>query len=104
MAQLDPANHEQQHRLQREGGARRRATPTRRSVNDMYLLREDLLRPGRHADAVERGHLGDAAATPWRTRRTTATCIVRISGYNAYFVTLNREMQMELIERAEYGL
>lgn len=30
--------------------------------------------------------------------------MVRISGYNAYFVTLNREMQMELIERAEYGL
>jgi len=28
--------------------------------------------------------------------------IVRISGYNAYFVTLNRQMQMELIERAEY--
>lgn len=30
--------------------------------------------------------------------------MVRISGYNAYFVTLNRDMQMELIERAEYGL
>ncbi|MFO8049165.1 MAG: pyruvate formate lyase family protein, partial [Desulfosudaceae bacterium] len=30
--------------------------------------------------------------------------LVRISGYNAYFVTLNREMQLELIERAEYGL
>ena len=30
--------------------------------------------------------------------------LVRISGYNAYFVTLNREIQMELIERAEYGL
>ena len=30
--------------------------------------------------------------------------LVRISGYNAYFVTLNREMQIELIERAEYGL
>lgn len=29
--------------------------------------------------------------------------LVRISGYNAYFVTLNREMQIELIERAEYG-
>jgi formate C-acetyltransferase len=28
--------------------------------------------------------------------------MVRISGYNAYFVELNREMQMELIERAEY--
>ncbi|MBU3914605.1 formate acetyltransferase [bacterium] len=30
--------------------------------------------------------------------------IVRISGYNAYFVTLNKDMQQELIERAEYGL
>lgn len=30
--------------------------------------------------------------------------LVRISGYNAYFVTLNRDMQMELIERAEYGI
>ncbi|MBU2514705.1 formate acetyltransferase [bacterium] len=30
--------------------------------------------------------------------------IVRISGYNAYFVTLNKDMQMELIERAEYGV
>ena len=28
--------------------------------------------------------------------------LVRISGYNAYFVTLNREMQIELIERAQY--
>ncbi len=30
--------------------------------------------------------------------------IVRISGYNAYFDTLNRDMQQELIERAEYGV
>jgi pyruvate formate-lyase/glycerol dehydratase family glycyl radical enzyme len=30
--------------------------------------------------------------------------LVRISGYNAYFVTLNRDMQMELIERSEYTL
>ncbi len=30
--------------------------------------------------------------------------LVRISGYNAYFVTLNHDLQMELIERAEYGL
>ena len=28
--------------------------------------------------------------------------LVRISGYNAYFVTLNHDMQIELIERAEY--
>ncbi|MBN1364362.1 MAG: pyruvate formate lyase family protein [Syntrophaceae bacterium] len=30
--------------------------------------------------------------------------MVRISGYNAYFVTLNRNMQIELIERAEFGI
>ena len=30
--------------------------------------------------------------------------LVRISGYNAYFVTLNHDLQMELIERAEYAL
>lgn len=29
--------------------------------------------------------------------------MVRISGYNAYFVTLNRNMQNELVERAEFG-
>lgn len=27
--------------------------------------------------------------------------IVRISNYNAYFVTRNRDMQLEFIERAE---
>ena len=30
--------------------------------------------------------------------------LVRITGYNAYFTTLNRDMQLELIERAEYGV
>jgi len=30
--------------------------------------------------------------------------LVRICGYNAYFVTLNSDLQKELIERAEYGL
>jgi formate C-acetyltransferase len=29
--------------------------------------------------------------------------LVRISGYNAYFVTLNKEMQIELIESTGYG-
>lgn len=29
--------------------------------------------------------------------------LVRISGYNAYFVTLNRDMQIELIERAQFS-
>ena len=30
--------------------------------------------------------------------------LVRISGYNAYFVDLNRAMQEELIERSEHRL
>jgi len=30
--------------------------------------------------------------------------MVRISGYNAYFVTLNKELQLELIRRADYGM
>ncbi|MBI4508743.1 MAG: formate acetyltransferase [Deltaproteobacteria bacterium] len=43
--------------------------------------------------------LRDAMAHPENYR----DLLVRISGYNAYFVTLNRDMQIELIERAEYG-
>ena len=44
--------------------------------------------------------LKDAQAHPEHYRNL----LVRISGYNAYFVTLNPDMQQELIERAEYGL
>ena len=44
--------------------------------------------------------LRDAMANPDAYR----DLLVRISGYNAYFVTLNRDMQRELIERAEYGI
>ena len=44
--------------------------------------------------------LKDAMANPEHYRNL----LVRISGYNAYFVTLNREMQVELIERAEFGM
>jgi len=42
--------------------------------------------------------LKDAMANPENYRNL----IVRISGYNAYFVTLNKQQQIELIERAEY--
>jgi pyruvate formate-lyase/glycerol dehydratase family glycyl radical enzyme len=44
--------------------------------------------------------LRDAMANPENYRNL----LVRISGYNAYFVTLNKEMQIELIERAEFGM
>lgn len=42
--------------------------------------------------------LRDAMIHPERYR----DLLVRISGYNAYFVTLNHDMQIELVERAEY--
>jgi len=44
--------------------------------------------------------LKDAMANPDAYRHL----MVRISGYNAYFVMLNKDIQIELIERAEYGL
>ncbi len=44
--------------------------------------------------------LKDAMANPENYKNL----MVRISGYNAYFVTLNKDIQVELIERAEYGL
>ncbi len=44
--------------------------------------------------------LRDAMANPGDYQNL----LVRISGYNAYFVNLNKEMQMELIERTEYSL
>lgn len=44
--------------------------------------------------------LKDAMAHPENYRNL----LVRISGYNAYFVTLNRDLQLELIARAEYGI
>ncbi|WP_028314171.1 pyruvate formate lyase family protein [Desulfatibacillum aliphaticivorans] len=51
-------------------------------------------------NAVTSDTLKDAMANPENYRNL----LVRISGYNAYFVTLNRDMQLELIERAQYGL
>jgi len=51
-------------------------------------------------NAVDTATLRDAMAHPEAYR----DLLVRISGYNAYFVTLNQDMQRELIERAEYGL
>ncbi len=44
--------------------------------------------------------LKDAMAHPEKYRNL----MVRISGYNAYFVTLNKDIQMELIERTEYAI
>ena len=43
--------------------------------------------------------LKDAMANPENYKHL----MVRIAGYNAYFTMLNKEIQVELIERAEYG-
>lgn len=43
--------------------------------------------------------LKDAMANPENYKHL----MVRISGYNAYFTMLNKDIQVELIERAEYG-
>ena len=51
-------------------------------------------------NVVSSDTLRDAMAHPENYRNL----MVRISGYNAYFTTLNKDMQLELIERAEYGL
>ncbi len=51
-------------------------------------------------NVVNSDTLRDAMAHPEHYRNL----IVRISGYNAYFVTLHRELQLEVIERAEYGI
>lgn len=51
-------------------------------------------------NVVNSAVLKDAMANPEKYKNL----LVRISGYNAYFVTLNREMQIELIQRAEYGM
>ena len=51
-------------------------------------------------NVVDSRMLKDAMANPENYR----DLIVRISGYNAYFVSLNRAQQLELIGRAEYGV
>ncbi|HOS28205.1 MAG TPA: pyruvate formate lyase family protein [Deltaproteobacteria bacterium] len=51
-------------------------------------------------NVVDSRTLRDAMANPENYR----DLIVRISGYNAYFVSLNTQQQLELIERAEYGV
>ncbi|MBU2490437.1 MAG: formate acetyltransferase, partial [Proteobacteria bacterium] len=51
-------------------------------------------------NVVDSKTLKDAMARP----EAYKSLLVRISGYNAYFTTLNRDMQMELVHRAEYGV
>ncbi|MCK7467968.1 MAG: hypothetical protein MZU91_07485 [Desulfosudis oleivorans] len=77
--------------------------PVRRSVNDMFSYVKTYFELGgmqMQMNVVTSETLRDAMAHPENYRNL----LVRISGYNAYFVTLNRDMQLELIERAEYGI
>ncbi len=74
-----------------------------KTVNDMFSYVKTYFSLGgmqMQMNVVTSAMLRDAMAHPENYRNL----IVRISGYNAYFVTLNRDMQLELIERAEYGI
>jgi formate C-acetyltransferase len=74
-----------------------------RVVDNMYSYAKtyfDLGGMQMQMNVVTSDMLRDAMAHPENYRNL----LVRISGYNAYFVTLNRDMQTELIERAEYGI
>jgi formate C-acetyltransferase len=74
-----------------------------KTVDDMFSYVKSYFNLGgmqMQMNVVTSAMLRDAMAHPENYRNL----IVRISGYNAYFVTLNRDMQMELIERAEYGI
>ncbi len=80
------------------------ASDTReKTVSDMFSYVKtyfDLGGMQMQMNVVNSDTLRDAMAHPENYRNL----LVRISGYNAYFVTLNRDMQLELIERAEYGI
>jgi formate C-acetyltransferase len=74
-----------------------------KTVNDMFSYVKtyfDLGGMQMQMNVVTSETLKDAMAHPENYRNL----LVRISGYNAYFVTLNRDMQIELIERAEYRM
>ena len=77
--------------------------PQEKIVEDMFSYAKtyfDLGGMQMQMNVVTSDILRDAMAHPESYRNL----LVRISGYNAYFVTLNRDMQRELIERAEYGI
>ena len=72
-------------------------------VNSMFSYAKTYFQLGgmqMQLNVVSSAMLRDAMAHPENYRNL----LVRISGYNAYFITLNKDMQVELIERAEYGI
>ncbi|WP_236892618.1 pyruvate formate lyase family protein [Desulfoluna limicola] len=74
-----------------------------KTVNTMYSYVKSYFEQGGmqiQFNMVDSNVLKDAMANPEHYKNL----LVRISGYNAYFVNLNKEMQRELIERAEFGM
>jgi len=73
-----------------------------KALSDMFSYAKTYFTMGgmqMQMNVVTSDTLRDAMAHPEHYRNL----IVRISGYNAYFVTLHRDLQLELINRAEYG-
>jgi pyruvate-formate lyase len=73
--------------------------PREKTVDTMYSYVKTYFEQGGmqiQFNMVNSDVLKDAMANPEKYQNL----LVRISGYNAYFVNLNKEMQMELIERA----
>ncbi|MBP7737689.1 MAG: formate acetyltransferase [Spirochaetes bacterium] len=74
-----------------------------KAVDDMFSYVKTYFTLGgmqMQMNVVTSDTLRDAMAHPESYRNL----LVRISGYNAYFVTLHRDLQLELIRRAEYGI
>ncbi len=77
--------------------------PREKTVETMYSYVKSYFEQGGmqiQFNMVNSEVLKDAMANPEKYKNL----LVRISGYNAYFVHLNKEMQLELIERTEYGV
>ena len=74
-----------------------------KSVNDMFSYVKTYFQLGGmqiQLNVVNTETLRDAMAHP----ENYQNLLVRISGYNAYFTTLTKELQLELIHRAEFGI
>lgn len=74
-----------------------------KTVNNLYTYAKayaDLGGMQMQFNVVSSKTMREAMANPDAYR----DLMVRISGYNAYFVTLNKDLQLELIERADYNM
>jgi formate C-acetyltransferase len=74
-----------------------------KSVNDIFSYVKTYFDLGGmqiQLNVVNTETLRDAMAHP----ENYQNLLVRISGYNAYFTTLTKELQLELIHRAEFGI